>query len=384
MLTNNVKMKVGLLFAVFLCFVTIGCGVNMTKLKTQAEQGNPDAQYRLGLIYLDGKYENIQKIDKKFATSLLVYYRADRSLRDEKAYELFYLSAEKGGTKATEQLLAGGNNNNGYANYYLGAMYYNMKEYVKALEHYKKASGSISTYKDADAKYKIGMIFYNGEGIEQDRKMAFEWFRKSHMTNHSVEASSGAVKSNPSLSILYRAANMEGNPDAQYNLGLCYLGDHNYEGAFEVLKKASVKGHIESQYELGMLYRSGKGIENNYAEAQKWLKKAAGQGNKEAQEVLNRDKEEENARAELRASGLIYFKQQLELARRGYPDAQMYVGMTYYSGKIPASYGPFGGYVDIMKPNKAEGLRWLRLAASAGQQNAINWLYLINSGKSPF
>ena len=47
---------------------------------------------------------------------------------------------------------------------------------------------------------------------------------------------------------------------------------------FEALLKAAEKGDGEMQSNLGMRYLEGEGVEQNYKEAYKWLRKAAEQG----------------------------------------------------------------------------------------------------------
>lgn len=41
------------------------------------------------------------------------------------------------------------------------------------------------------------------------------------------------------------------------------------------------------QYELGLCYLRGDGVEQNGAEAQKWLRRAAEQGHQQARELLS-------------------------------------------------------------------------------------------------
>ena len=52
------------------------------------------------------------------------------------------------------------------------------------------------------------------------------------------------------------------------------------------------QGHANAQYKLGRIYEDGMGVVQNYKEAAKWYKKAAGQGMK---------------RAQARHAGLYYF-----------------------------------------------------------------------------
>ena len=66
---------------------------------------------------------------------------------------------------------------------------------------------------DANAQYKLGLMYYHGEGTLTDPKMAFYWYKKSAE---------------------------QGNANAQYNLGLMY-----YNGVLNVKRKSSEKDEYE-------------------------------------------------------------------------------------------------------------------------------------------
>jgi uncharacterized protein len=98
-------------------------------------QGNPNAQNRLGIMYLDQK-------------------------NYEKASEWFTRSAEQGNSDAWTNL---------------GVMYEYEKNYTKALELYTRSAEQ----GDSGAKYHLGMMYYKGNGVKKDYKIASEWFTKS-------------------------------------------------------------------------------------------------------------------------------------------------------------------------------------------------------------
>jgi len=66
-----------------------------------------------------------------------------------------------------------------------------------------------------------------------------------------------------------------------------------YEGGIGVKKddveaakwtrKAAEQGQVDAQFILGLVYAEGHGVPQDYAEAAKWLRKAADQGNLRAQ-----------------------------------------------------------------------------------------------------
>jgi uncharacterized protein len=79
----------------------------------------------------------------------------------------------------------------------------------------------------------------------------------------------------------------QGNPDAQYNLGLAYeygrgvTRDH--AAAANWFRKAANQGLAVAQLSLGVLYENGLGVPQDFASAVSWYQKAANQGNTAAQ-----------------------------------------------------------------------------------------------------
>jgi uncharacterized protein len=61
-------------------------------------------------------------------------------------------------------------------------------------------------------------------------------------------------------------------------------GDH--KTAYQLIKPQAEKGDDVAQFILGFLYDEGKGVPQDFAEAAKWYKRAAKQGNKAAQHNL--------------------------------------------------------------------------------------------------
>ena len=61
------------------------------------------------------------------------------------------------------------------------------------------------------------------------------------------------------------------------------------ESAEEKAAKAKTKaqaGDTEAQYDLGLMYYLGKGVERDFQESETWMRKAAEQGNADAQNFL--------------------------------------------------------------------------------------------------
>lgn len=74
----------------------------------------------------------------------------------------------------------------------------------------------------------------------------------------------------------------EGNPEAQFNLGLYYFqglgGDRNYAEAAKLFRGAAEQGHIMAANNLGAMNMDGRGIPRNLPEAWFWFAIVAHRG----------------------------------------------------------------------------------------------------------
>lgn len=80
-------------------------------------------------------------------------------------------------------------------------------------------------------------------------------------------------------------------PGGQSNLGYLYETgqgglQQNYAEAEKWYRLAAEQGDVSGQYNLGLLYLRGNGVQKNYLKAEKWLRKAAEQDFAEAQHDL--------------------------------------------------------------------------------------------------
>ena len=74
----------------------------------------------------------------------------------------------------------------------------------------------------------------------------------------------------------------KGDAKAQYNLGLMYEKGQrvtqDYAQAIKWYRKAAGQGYAQAQNNFGEMYRLGQGVTQNYNKAVKWYRKAAKQG----------------------------------------------------------------------------------------------------------
>ena len=111
-----------------------------------AEQGHPDAQYTLGMVYgYPWSYEGVVQDFKK-------------------AVEWFALAAEQGHSEAQFILGLCYDMGNGVA-----------QDFEKAVEWYTKAAEQGHT----QAQYSLGLCYENGKGVAVDFETAVEWYTKA-------------------------------------------------------------------------------------------------------------------------------------------------------------------------------------------------------------
>jgi len=96
----------------------------------------------------------------------------------------------------------------------------------------------------AQAQFKLGLMYVNGNGVPQDYREALKWYRK---------------------------AADQGSAAAQRNLGIIF-GEglsvpQDYVEALKWFRRAAGQNDAAAQTNLGVMYDFGHGVVRNYAEA---------------------------------------------------------------------------------------------------------------------
>ncbi len=158
---------------------------------------------------------------------------------------------------------------------------------------------------------------------------------------------------------------------SDYNMGDMYEKGKgvsiNKSEAFNLYKKAALQGNVNAENKIGYMYENGIGVIKNIGEAVKWYKKAAEQGNASAQNNLGYMYDigrgvEKNVDKALK----LYKK----AAEQGNEIAQNNLGYMYDTGR------------GVEKDNK-KAVRWYHLAALQGNLNAqynLGLKYLYGEG----
>jgi len=75
----------------------------------------------------------------------------------------------------------------------------------------------------------------------------------------------------------------QGDPEAQFNLGLLYLDGHGVpQSSVEAanwFRRAAEQDYAAAQHNLGAMYGSGQGVKRDFVQAYKWLNICAAKGN---------------------------------------------------------------------------------------------------------
>lgn len=122
---------------------------------------------------------------------------------------------------------------------------------------------------DASAQSRLGLLYRQGNIVEQSYLQAEKWFRRAAEQNDVY---------------------------GQFRLGLLYRqGKGVIRSNTEALKwfqKAAEQGHVDAQFRLGLMYRKGKGTMQSPEKAAYWFRKAAEQGNANALRELRQLEEQ--------------------------------------------------------------------------------------------
>ena len=192
-------------------------------LRTDAEQGDADAQFNLGVRYDIG---------------------LGVPQDDAEAVRWYRLAADQG---------------NATAQYNLGLMYAIgegvLKDDAEAVRWYRLSADQ----GNATAQYNLGIRYAIGRGVLKDDAEAVRW---------------------------YRLSAEQGDADAQYNLGLRYdNGEGVLKDDAEAVRwyrLSAEQGNATAQYNLGISYANGEGVLKDSVLAHMWFNIAGANGNEAA------------------------------------------------------------------------------------------------------
>ncbi len=178
------------------------------------------------------------------------------------------------------------------ANCYLGLLcdWYNMpeKNYEKAKVYYEAAG------ENPYAQVLLGLLYCNGQGVEQDVTKAQELFDNAieqgeaggYLGKAVIACGEGdyaaALEYYEKVSgtdAIFVASALRGMGDLYYNgQGM----GQSYEAALSYYQSAADIGNVSAMNSIGVSYQYGLGVEQDYAQAMEWYTKAADLGSDSA------------------------------------------------------------------------------------------------------
>jgi len=130
---------------------------------------------------------------------------------------------------------------------------------------------------DAEAQYRLGLMYEFGKGFPQDKAQMMVWLGKSAAQGHPAAQTElgviyatgdGVPQDNVKAVSWFRKAASQGNPTAQYNLGLLYAkgsGVRNDDAqAISWFRKAAEQGELNAQFKMGVAYENGEGVTQDW------------------------------------------------------------------------------------------------------------------------
>ncbi len=144
---------------------------------------------------------------------------------------------------------------------------------------------------DAEAMFKLGNAYWDGDGVKQDYAEAAKWFRKAADAGHptamdslgwAYEQGQGVKQDYSQALSWYRKAAAAGDASGLNDVGRAYqFGNgvaQSYVEAANWYRKAADAGKAAAMDNLGVLYWDGHGVKQDYAEAVRWYRKGAEAG----------------------------------------------------------------------------------------------------------
>lgn len=200
--------------------------------KLAAQQGNPEAQYRLGRFYALG--------------TGVSWDTTQANIWLKKAEEQGYPNAKEFRIAALD--------------YYMGLVSLAGQHDTSAFQYFTESA----KYGHAAAQYELGKLYAEGGGTHMDKKQAAHW---------------------------YEQAAEQGHAEAMLQMGVCcYEGEgrrQSYEDAISWWKKAGERGATDGWFNIGVCYWNGDGVFTDRDKAMRWWRRAAENGNRMAETELN-------------------------------------------------------------------------------------------------
>jgi hypothetical protein len=153
---------------------------------------------------------------------------------------------------------------------------------------------------NAEAQFRLGVMYGNGDGVGLDYEQARSWFEKAIVQGHESATitlawmyanGTGVEVDEQRARELYLEAARKGSAKAQYVVATMYRFAQyglkkDMEAAVQWYVKAADQGMPTAQFALGKLLMEGKGVMQDDAAALQWLSLAHVNGSKRAEDYI--------------------------------------------------------------------------------------------------
>lgn len=225
-------------------------------LRSEAEKGHPAAQHGLGILYNMGWMGVSQD---KVQAIVWFHHAADR----DHGSAQFQLTL----SKALDP-----------AEYYQAESIWHQLKIVSLQSEAAKGR--------AEAQYRLGIWYYMGKGVPQDKAQAMVWFHRAADQGHELAQNQLVFLKSLDPAEQHQAKSIKkkpGNVNHPKGVSTTPISSAKSE-AIEWLESAARSGDANAQFRLGMLYASGDmGVSQDRLKAMSWFRLAAAQGNDSAQ-----------------------------------------------------------------------------------------------------
>jgi len=266
-----------------------------------AEQGHAKAQYELGLMYarLPVNKKNEEEAIRWIQTAMDGFREAAEQGDAEAQCRLgeIYDTARSGSQSRKVKMIAAAL---GLSSGEKDAQWFG-EESARWFQMATDGFRQIAEQGDAKAQFELGGIYCWLLGGRENEEKGVYWFERAAKQGHvdaqyelgQMYSTGWCVAQQETLEALkwYTRAAEQGHLLAQTRLAKMYAGcdeliEPYYAEALKWYLKVAEYNDAAAQHNIGVMYARGLGVAQNFAEARKWLKKAAGLGNENARKAL--------------------------------------------------------------------------------------------------
>lgn len=291
----------------------------------QSAYGNKYAEYSLASLYLRHKGIEVDETNEPY------YYK--------EALKLLRSSAEKVQAYASYSLSKNSENRNAL----------NLPQSEIDENYEKAAKGFESLLHDAENDfllYRLGTMYHDGKGVEQNRAKAFEYFKRSaELNNANGLYALGKYYADEKMDLYnpleaekcFLASVKEGNEYAKCALALLYQDKtsslYNIDKAVKLLQEAIENDNSTAYCQLGKIYLDKETGYYNQEKSIEYLEKASGLGNMDAVCNLGKTYADKNSEYYDLKKGIEYLE---KAAGQGNANAMYQLGKIYSDKESPA------------------------------------------------